>query len=150
MALKVKGKYSNCTGLKKLNSTDFRENGSKLFVWLRVFRKRIVCTFGNVKLPRYDAIKVNCHIRYRQNVDLWHFDLKTNEGDIRGSANYSFSEFPEVDEQFAAIFRKSEQFYFLPLYNLNTDLWTSTPLNVRTARCIWKIITFLDFLSQGG
>ena len=34
------------------------------------------------------------------------FDLKTNDGDIRGSANYSFSEFPEVDEQFAAIFRK--------------------------------------------
>ena len=45
-------------------------------------------------------------MRYRQNVDLWHFDLKTNDEDIRGSANYSFSEFPEVDEQFAAIFRK--------------------------------------------
>ena len=48
----------------------------------------------------------NFPLRYRQNVDLWHFDLKTNDGDIRGSANYSFSEFPEVDEQFAAIFRK--------------------------------------------
>ena len=33
-------------------------------------------------------------------------NLKTNDGDIRGSANYSFSEFPEVDEQFAAIFMK--------------------------------------------
>ena len=37
--------------------------------------------------------------------------------------NYSFSEFPEVDEQFAAIFRKiGATLFFKPLYNLNTDL----------------------------
>ena len=34
--------------------------------------------------------KVYCHWL---NGDLWHFDLKIYEGDIGGSANYSFSEF---------------------------------------------------------
>ena len=37
---------------------------------------------------------------------MWHFDLKTYEGDIGSSANYSFSEFLQVDEQYATIFRK--------------------------------------------
>ena len=89
------------------SSTDFRENGSKLFVWLRVFRKRIVCTFGNVKLPRYDAIKVNCHIRYRQNVDLWHFDLKTIMTETSEVVQtILFLNSLRSDEQFAEIFRK--------------------------------------------
>ena len=84
--------------------------------------------------------RLNCHIRYRQNVDLWHFDLKTNDGDIRGSANCSFSKFPEVDEQFAAIFRKiGATLFFYPCTIWILNLWTLTPLNIRTARCIWKI-----------
>ena len=41
----------------------------------------------------------------------------------------------EVDEQFADFQENRSKFIFL-LYNLNTDLWTLTPLNVRTARCI--------------
>ena len=44
---------------------------------------------------------------------------------------------------------KSEQLNFLTLYNLNTNLWPFTTPNVRTTRRIWKIITFLEFLSQG-
>ena len=45
-------------------------------------------------------------------------------GDIRGSANYSFSEFPEVDEQFAAIFRKlGATLFFTPV---QSEYW---PLN---------------------
>ena len=42
-----------------------------------------------------------------------------------------------------------EQLNFWPLYNLNTNLWPFTTPNVRTTCRIWKIITFLDFLSQG-
>ena len=38
---------------------------------------------------------------------------------------------------------------FWPLYNLNTNLWPFTTPNVRTTCRIWKIITFLEFLSQG-
>ena len=38
---------------------------------------------------------------------------------------------------------------FSPLYNLNTNLWPFTTPNVRTTWRIWKIITFLEFLSQG-
>ena len=35
------------------------------------------------------------------------------------------------------------------MYNLNTNLWPFTTPNVRTTCRIWKIITFLEFLSQG-
>ena len=38
---------------------------------------------------------------------------------------------------------------FWPLYSLNTNLWPFTTPNVRTTCRIWKIITFLEFLSQG-
>ena len=38
---------------------------------------------------------------------------------------------------------------FWPLYNLNTNPWPFTTPNVRTTCRIWKIITFLEFLSQG-
>ena len=44
---------------------------------------------------------------------------------------------------------KSEQLNFLTLYNLNTNLWPFTAPNVRTTCRIWKIVTFLEFLSQG-
>ena len=39
-------------------------------------------------------------------------------------------------------------FNFWPLYNLNTYLWPLKSPNVRTMCRIWKIITFLKFLSQ--
>ena len=45
---------------------------------------------------------------------------------------------------------KSETFYFLPLYNLNTNFWPFKPPNVEPMCRIWKIITFLEFLSLGG
>ena len=35
------------------------------------------------------------------------------------------------------------------MYSLNTNLWPFTTPNVRTTCRIWKIITFLEFLSQG-
>ena len=38
---------------------------------------------------------------------------------------------------------------FSSLYNLNINLWPFTTPNVRTTCGIWKIITFLEFLSQG-
>ena len=38
---------------------------------------------------------------------------------------------------------------FLLLYNLNTNLWPFTTPNVRITCRLWKIITFLEFLSQG-
>ena len=38
---------------------------------------------------------------------------------------------------------------FRPLYSLDTNLWPFTTPNVRTTCRIWKIITFLEFLSQG-
>ena len=40
-------------------------------MWLRVFRKRIVCTFGNVKLPRYDTINF-----LKKNYRIWFFGFK--------------------------------------------------------------------------
>ena len=40
MALKVEGKYSNCTGLKQWNCTDFSKNGSKLLYCLRIIREK--------------------------------------------------------------------------------------------------------------
>ena len=44
--------------------------------------------------------------------------------------------------------RKLEQLNFWPLYNLNANLWPLKSLNVKTICRIWKIITFLEFLSQ--
>ena len=41
-------------------------------------------------------------------------------------------------------------FIFSTLYNLNIYLWPLKPHNFRTARCIWKIITFLESLHQAG
>ena len=35
------------------------------------------------------------------------------------------------------------------MYNLNINLWPFTTPNVRTTCRIWKIITFLEFLSEG-
>ena len=43
---------------------------------------------------------------------------------------------------------KLEQ-HFLPLYNLNINLWPFKPPNVGSMCRISKIITFLEFLSQG-
>ena len=43
----------------------------------------------------------------------------------------------------------SEQLNLLTPYNMNTNLWPFTTPNVRTTCRIWKIITFLEFLSQG-
>ena len=37
-------------GKKKKSCSDFPENGSKLFVYLREFRKRIVCTTSDVSV----------------------------------------------------------------------------------------------------
>ena len=87
---------------KKIKGTDFCENGGKLLKYSSAWgiQKKKVYKFWNAKLPRYDVRKVN-----------WHFDLKTNKGDIRGSANYFVSESPEIDEQFAAIFRKIGAFF---------------------------------------
>ena len=49
--------------------------------------------------------------------------LKAHEGDIGGSANYSFYEFLYEDEQYATISKKIEAtLFFLPLYNLNIYL----------------------------
>ena len=46
---------------------------------------------------------------------------------------------------------KLEQLNFFThdMYNLNTNLWPFTTPNVRTTCRIWKIIAFLEFLSQG-
>ena len=87
---------------------------------------------------------MNCH---RLNGDPWHFDLTYR--DIGGRAEYSFPEFQEVDEQFAAIFRKLDQLYPCTVYNLNITFQPFKLLVIRTVCCTWKIIKFLEFLSQG-
>ena len=101
----------------------------------------------NVKLQIYNGIKVCCH---RPNGDLWHFYLKTYEGDIGGSANYFFflNSYRKTNNM-PPFSGKSEQLYFLPLYNLNINLLPFKPPNVGSLRRIWKIIAFLEFLSQG-
>ena len=60
--IKVKGtsirKYSDCTGVKSKAAPIFLKNGGKLYICLRVFRKRIGYTIRNIKLARYDVRKV--------------------------------------------------------------------------------------------
>ena len=89
--------------------------------------------------------KVNCHLGCHG--DLWYFDLKTFEGDIRGSANYLFFWIPRGRRTIC--FREiQKQIYFLPLYSWNILRPFKSP-NGRTTCRIWKTITFLEFLSQG-
>ena len=77
-----------CRG-QKIKLLKFPENVGKFFIYLRVFRKRILCTIY-LKCQVKEIWCIKKGLLPLANGDLWHFDLKTYEGDIGGSANYSF------------------------------------------------------------
>ena len=55
--LKVKGKHCFCTGSKKLSTSNFLQNGVKLFNYPSPLRKRIVCTLSDAQVSKYNIIR---------------------------------------------------------------------------------------------
>ncbi len=59
--LKVKGKHYISTGSKKLRTSNFLENGVKLFK--SPLRKRIVCTLSDAQVSKYNIIRYELAMR---------------------------------------------------------------------------------------
>ena len=120
--LKVKGKHCICTGSKKLSTSNFLENGVKLFNYPSPLRKRIVCTLSDAQVSKYNIIRYELGISHDAMATLT-FWFITQDRDIWGSANYSFSDSLRSDEHFDTILNEIEAtLYFDPCTNLELIL----------------------------
>ena len=127
MPLKVKGKYCICTGSKNLSSSNFLENGVKLFSYQSAFRKRIVCTLSNANVSRY---KVKLELTMISMVTLTFWSI-TQDRDIRDSVNLSFSDSCRSDKQFDTIFKKiGATLFFAPCINLEITFDLQSPVTL--------------------